>query len=251
MADSPVIYDGDALRLTATHEAGHAVAYLLLGHHIITTGCDIIDNGNGTETTDGLTRNVALNATALAGLVATAAGEVAARRLLDDKGHSDAALHARATGVHDREYVQWLLAEAPSLPAHIGPVVAGWLLAEHWDAVQRLAGAIYEAPNHRLDDDAVLTAAALGNTELTWDQLSDMARSAAPGNWGAEAYLFGAGQRDEDDRAEFLTRLRAHNLLTTSPTALRREVHAETYRRGLSALKAELAIANIRSGGAK
>lgn len=238
-----IVYDGDARHLIAIHEAGHAVAYLLLGHHVIRTGVNVVNNGNGTETADGLTQNVALSATALAGLVATAAGEVAARRFLDDEGHPDAAMHARDGGVHDREHVQRLLAEAPSLPAHIGPALAALLLAEHWDAVQRLARAICEAPGHHLDANGILAAAALGDVEVTWEQLSDMARDAAPGSWGVEAYLFGPGRQDEEDRAEFLARLRAYDLLATPATGLRRQVNAEVYDRGFEQLQIELAAA--------
>jgi hypothetical protein len=244
----PVVYAGGAARLVATHEAGHAVVNLLLGHHVLTCGFEVVGNGNDTETAEGNTQYYAINATALAELVATAAGETAARHLLEQHGHPDAAAGARATADHDLLHTQQLIA-GTTLPLGIGSVLAERLVTDYWPAIGRVADALCAAPGHRLDGAGVLAAAALADDEISWYRLCTLAMAAIPEDPSVHAYLTGPGEQDEENRAEFVSLLWIHDLLDTPIDAPRRQVHAEVFRRGMPALKAELNPARRAGGG--
>lgn len=235
-------YAGDARHLIAAHEAGHAVAHLLLGHHVLGSGFYVVDNGDGTETGHGITRFTALNTSVLADLVATAAGEAAVQVLLSQRGDPDGHAYARATAEHDHVRAKQL-ADETTLPAHIGHALAAPLVNEHWPAVRRVANTLCRAPGHRLEAADVLEAAALADAEIGWDELCALARSACPGDPGLRAYLTGPGRELEQDRTHLLQLLHAHGLLETPADALRRRIHAETFRRGLPELQAALAAA--------
>ncbi|WP_194917495.1 hypothetical protein [Catenulispora rubra] len=247
-APAPFVYAGGAVRLMATHEAGHAVVHLLLGQHVIECGIEAVDDDEF-EIATGSTTFSGINTTELAELVATAAGEIAARRLLEQAGHPNAAAEARSTAEHDLVHTQKLIADT-TLPLGIGAALAEQLVTDYWPAIGRVADALCAAPGHRLDGAGVLAAAALADDEFTWYQLRTMAMAAMPQDVGIYAYLTGAGEEDENDRAEFVSLLWIHNLLNTPIAAPRRQVHAEVFRRGMPALKAELEVAQ-QAGGAR
>jgi len=244
----PFVYAGGAVRLMATHEAGHAVAYLLLGLHVIECGVEVVDDDEF-EIAKGSTQFSGINTTELAELVATAAGETAACHLLEEAGHPNAAAEARSTADHDLVHARELIAET-TLPLGIGAVLAERLVTDYWLAIGRVADALCAAPGHRLDAAGVLAAAALADDEITWHRLCGMAMAAMPEDVGVYAYLTGAGEEDEDGRGEFVSLLWIHDLLDTPIDAPRRQVHAEVFRRGMPALKAELEAAR-QSGGAQ
>lgn len=243
-------YVGDVRHLIAAHEAGHAVAHLLLGHHVLDSGFYVTDNGDDTETAHGGTRFTALNTSVLADLVATAAGEAAVQVLLSRRGDPNSHAYARATAEHDHERAGRLAVEA-TLPTHIGHMLAAPLVNEHWAAIRRLANALCGAPGHRLGAADVLEAAALADAEIGWDELCALARSACPGDPSLRVYLTGPGRELERDRTRVLQLLHARGLLETPAGALRRRIHAEMFRCGpelLAALAAAGAVVSTGTG---
>jgi hypothetical protein len=240
-----ICYDGDGRYLLAIHEAGHAVTHLLLGHHVPDVEIRVTDHGH-TENVRGSTTYTGVEISVLAELVGTAAGEAAQLRFLKQQRHPDAEMIARAVAEHDRVRTNALAADM-TLPQGIETAMAERLVASRWGAVERVARALRDAPGHRLEAVDVLSAADLGNDEVSWELLGVLADAVMPDHPGVTAYLAGAGQQQEDVRADFLSQMRHYGVLEFPETALRRQVHAEIYRRGVPELLAALATAKERA----
>ncbi|MFE2693681.1 hypothetical protein [Streptomyces mirabilis] len=248
MAANQLVFDGNARHLLAVHEAGHAVAYLLLGIHVPEVSFTVQGLGGGTETVSGRTRSSGINTTVLALLVSTAAAEAAARHWLTRKNHPLAAELALDSAQHDHASARLLMSET-SLPAGIGMLIADILIGQHQDAVAGVANALLAAPGYRLTGPAVVAAADLGATEVGWHQLQQLAREAMPSDEAVEAYLNGQGHHDERARDFFLDQLRTHAILHTPTTAPRRAIEEEIYERGLPALEQALSDAIWTASG--
>lgn len=227
-----IVYDGGVRRLIATHEAGHAVAHLLLGHHVLDTE---IRTAGGHARPGGVLGNTRYASLApdggLADLVGVAAGEAAVAHLLIREWHPNPELVARASADHDREHAARIAIET-TLPAGIETKLASQIVADHWDAVTRVADALRRADDGRLDFAEVWAAADVRGAEIGWDELSAMAEAAMPSDAGLRSYLAGPGREQENARAEFLQRLWDHNVLCSPADASRRQLTCEIHDRG-------------------
>lgn len=242
---TPIHYTGDARHLIATHEAGHAVAHLLLGHHVLDVQLGTTSQSAYAENYRGHTRYAGVDLGTLAELVGTGAGEAAVLHLLGLERHPGPVTIARATGEHDREYAARLV-NGTTLPAGIATTLAGQILVDHWGAVERVADALRKAPDGRLYSAGVLAAASLGDTEIGWGALSVLADAAMPLDAGLRSYLTGPGLERESAMAGFLEQLRARDVLHSPATAPRRQVNAELFDRGMPEI---LAALDAASGG--
>lgn len=232
---------GSMRHLTAIHEAGHAVTHLLLGHHVIAVeinaGYRQISRGNTSY------MSVYINGfPLLPDLVGTAAGEAAVLRYLNQETHPDPESFARATGGHDREHTAQIT-DGTTVPPEIGKDLAAPILADRWAAVERVADALCQAPDGRLDQHAVLAAADLGDTEIDWDTLASMAEATMPDNPGLRAYLNGPALQEELACAALFRELHAYGVLHSRATATRRRINAEIYNRGPEKILAVLRAA--------
>jgi len=232
----PIQYPGDSWHRIAIHEAGHAVAHLLLGHHVLDTRIGPGADGH-MGTISGNTRFTGLNASALPELVGTAAGETAVLHLLNRQWTPNADAIARATANHDRERATSITA-GTTLPIGIETALATRIVADYWDAVENVADALRRSDIGRLDQFEILAAADLGAAEIDWSELYSMANNAMPFNSDLQAYLNGPGSQEENVRVEFLRQLRAHNILFSPETAPRHQVVAEIFDRGLPEIQA-------------
>lgn len=240
---TPTRYDN--ARIIAIHEAGHAVTHMLLGHHVISVNTH--DGNNNGHTTHGKVTYANLGRVGLADAVGTAAGEAAVLQLMRQEQHLYSGILfsasptsiAAATAETDRKLIATIAADA-TLPAGIGIALASRILADHWDAVERVADALHRSEDGHLNDPAFQVAADLDGVEYNWSNLSALATEAMPGDASVQSYLTGPGQQAENDRAEYVRYLRAHNILHTPPPALRRQINFEIFYRGSSEIQAAL-----------
>jgi len=237
----PIQYPGDSWHRIAIHEAGHAVAHLLLGHHVLDTRIGPGADGH-MGSVSGDTRFTGVNTSVLPDMVGAAAGEAAVLHMLNRQYQPNASTIAWATAEHDRKYAA-NIAAGTTLPIGIETVLADRIVAEYWDAIDRVADALRRDPDGYLDQYAITATADLGNIEIDWDTLADMAKAAMPGSAGLQAYLDGPGRQQENGRVEFLRQLRTHDILLTPEPAPRWKLNAEIFDRGLPKIVAALRAA--------
>lgn len=240
---TPTRYDSS--RVVAIHEAGHAVAHMLLGHHV--RSANMHAGTMNDYATHGKVTYASLGTAGLADIVGAAAGEAAVLHLMWQEQHLYSGVLASAspsaiaasTGEHDREYIAGIAADA-TLPVGVGAAIAARVLTVHWDAVERVADALDRSLDGRLDDAAISVAASLDGVEIGWVELCALATESAPANADLQAYLTGPGQHAEDHLVEYVRHLRAHNILYTPAPALRRHINREILDRGMPEIEAAL-----------